>query len=384
MDLVRRPSHALFAVVIAAGCIPWLGTDPGAPDPFVGCNKARMKCEGMPHLMPGLPAMTQIFAGWRGQTCGLTADGTGWCWLGGATGRDAAAIPGGYQFVSVGGGDFHTCALKADGRAYCWGESGALLCGPSACSATPVIVGTRSYRALTVGKQHTCALDQSGAAFCWGLNWMGATGNLSNDGHAFEQDPIRVSGGLQFTTISAGYQFTCALTVDGALYCWGYADAGQLASGDVLVCAIGFATNYCSAQPLAGKTSLRLAGVAAGMQHACALTDQQRAICWGDNGQGQLGIGGFGGTYLPSPMTDARAWSQIVASGATCGIAVAGGAYCWGSNAWGLLGTGAATYSSTAPQLVAGAQTFRALSGKSTHTCGLTAGGAVYCWGLSD
>jgi alpha-tubulin suppressor-like RCC1 family protein len=350
-----------------------------------------MECKGTPFQVPGVPPLTQISSG-SFHTCGLTADGAAWCWGSrfgtgeSGPGGPAAPVPGGHQFVSIGTGRYHNCALTAEGTVYCWssGVDPAPLCGLTDCSETPVAVGTRTFSELAVGVQHTCALDLSGAAWCWGLNWMGETGSTRLG--QTERDPVQVPGGLAFAEISADHGYTCALTLEGELYCWGWGEAGQLGVNlaDLPGCQPGPVaglTVYCSAQPLPAATNLRFVGVSAGLLHACALSDQKRAICWGDNGQGQLGDGLFGTRYVPGSTTD-RTWSLIEAGGpATCGTEIGGGTYCWGLNLSGLLGTGTTTEISTTPQLVAGGHTFTALSAGPAHICGLTPDGTAYCWG---
>src|SRR3989441_4536726 len=53
----------------------------------------------------------------------------------------------------------------------------------------------------------------------------------------------------------------------------------------------------------------------------------------------------------------------------TCGVTSGGATYCWGYG-----------YSPT-PVLVADGYTFSAVSAGADHTCGVTTGGAAYCWG---
>ena len=67
----------------------------------------------------------------------------------------------------------------------------------------------------------------------------------------------------------------------------------------------------------------------------------------------------------------------------TCGLTTGGAAYCWGSNGYGQLGDGTSG-NRTSPVAVAGGLTFQALSAGQSHTCGLTAGGAAYCWGANS
>jgi uncharacterized protein YjdB len=67
----------------------------------------------------------------------------------------------------------------------------------------------------------------------------------------------------------------------------------------------------------------------------------------------------------------------------SCGLTRGGAAYCWGGNAEGELGDATAENRS-APVPVSGGLRFTALSGGDSHTCGLTPGGPAYCWGVNS
>ncbi len=43
--------------------------------------------------------------------------------------------------------------------------------------------------------------------------------------------PVPVAGGLRFTSVSAAFQHTCAVTTAGDAYCWGFNSDGQLGDG---------------------------------------------------------------------------------------------------------------------------------------------------------
>ncbi len=69
----------------------------------------------------------------------------------------------------------------------------------------------------------------------------------------------------------------------------------------------------------------------------------------------------------------------------SCGLTAAGRAWCWGLDesgqlGYGQLGFGTTPYGST-PRLVAGGLTFASVSPGAHHTCGLTTAGAAWCWG---
>ncbi len=90
----------------------------------------------------------------------------------------------------------------------------------------------------------------------------------------------------------------------------------------------------------------------------------------------------------PSPtravLIEPPAPPTIVAGGThTCALTAAGAVVCWGANDRGQLGTGGDAHAAT-PTPVAGIATFTQVSAGLTHSCGVTLGGGIQCWGAND
>jgi alpha-tubulin suppressor-like RCC1 family protein len=68
----------------------------------------------------------------------------------------------------------------------------------------------------------------------------------------------------------------------------------------------------------------------------------------------------------------------------TCGIDRDSKAWCWGTNSWGSLGSGTNISQSYVPVAVAGGLSFKKVSAGSDHSCGITLGSVLYCWGNND
>lgn len=316
--------------------------------------------------------------------CAVTVGGAAYCWglnqsgqLGRGTMDDASNVPvrvaGSLRFQSVSAGA-PTCGVTTEGAAYCWGSDWAPDSSDASSSSMPaLLVRGLKFATVTAGNGYACGVTTSGDAFCWGSNRNGELGDGTKER---KRMPVAVAGGLKWRVVSAGSWQTCGVTASGALYCWGKAWSG-------------YARDSARAQssvPVAGLLGLTFKQVSVGQGFACALTTDGRAYCWGDtNKHGQLGSGTTGGN---TPMGGAVAgalnfMSLSTGSSHACGVTVDGTAYCWGYNYNGQLGNGT-TKPSSVPVPVTGSLRFSAVTASLAHSCGLTTTGATYCWGFND
>ncbi len=353
-----------------------------------------------PAAVTGGLQFSSISAG-DGLTCGVAVDSTAYCWgkgddgqLGDGSTRDSAvpvAVSGGLHFATVSAGSFHACGAKGNGAAYCWGnnDSGQVgngkMGGP--VSVPEAVFGGHAFASLTVGAAFTCGVTSTGAAACWGF---GGTGQLGNGNAKSTAVPTQVAGGLQFLELSAGYGSTCGVATTGAAYCWGANQAGQLGNGTKLGFATPVAVNEFG--PLKAALANRRAAlgilghaarISAGAFHSCVVTADHSAYCWGSNESGQLGNGMVGDTSaVPVAVVGGHQFAMVSAgSNTTCGVTTVGVAFCWGSNFQGALGNGTKRQNVPEPVAVAGGLTFTTVSVGNGNSCGVTTGGAAFCWG---
>ncbi len=290
---------------------------------------------------------------------------------------DPYPVAGTNVFASITTGSLHTCALTPTGKAFCWGsnemgELGAVvttrcLSTTVPCAFVPVpVVGGLTFSQIDGGNQFTCALDPVGRAYCWGDNRFGQLG----DGTTTKRTtPVLVAGGLKFVSIRAGGFHACALTAAGDVYCWGFNAQGQLGAPSSNQC-LYFQSYPCSTTPIHVGNARRFMAVDAGTVHSCALDLGGKGYCWGSNSHGQLGDAGLNNQPVPTPVASTVTFNRI-ASGAesSCAIDAAENGYCWGQSF------------GRAPALIGGGFKWRSLLPHDKHRCGLAPDGSPFCWG---
>jgi len=126
------------------------------------------------------------------------------------------------------------------------------------------------------------------------------------------------------------------------------------------------------------------APIAAGHQHTCAITSGGGVACWGSNVLGQLGNGTRTDSSVPVDVSGLSSVSMITAAVShTCAVVAAGGVKCWGNNNVGGLGNGTTTEALVPVDVSGLARGVTALAAGQNHTCAVSVGGGVKCWGYN-
>jgi alpha-tubulin suppressor-like RCC1 family protein len=107
--------------------------------------------------------------------------------------------------------------------------------------------------------------------------------------------------------------------------------------------------------------------------------------CWGDNKEGQLGIGTNAASTTPVQVfAGAAKWTTVSAGQShTCALQADGTLWCWGRNANGQLGTGSNLASAAPVALMGLPATWVAVTAGGEHTCAVAGDGTLWCWGLN-
>lgn len=327
----------------------------GAPSVTTTCQEVGAPCSPKPVRVAGNLAFGVISAG-NNFTCGLTTAGTAYCWGLGSFGQlgtgSQSSSPRpvkvgieGVTFQTISAGNNHACAVTTGGTAYCWGSnaSGKLGVGGSlggGRTAPAPVAGRLVFRTISAGYFHTCGVTRDGKTYCWGRNEQGEIGNAATRASA---TPVRVAAEFAGRLVQAAMQFdfSCAVSQDGALFCWGANCYAQLGV-DSTTEQCGTPAMPCSSKPAPVSAGGSFQMVSATFSHACALTATGAVQCWGDNNQGQLGNGTTSGrTATPAPVAGAFSYKAVGAGREfTCALTADGVPQCWGHNDWGQLGVG--------------------------------------------
>jgi alpha-tubulin suppressor-like RCC1 family protein len=122
----------------------------------------------------------------------------------------------------------------------------------------------------------------------------------------------------------------------------------------------------------------------AGFSTTCAIRSSAGVYCWGSNTNGRLGIGGPTNLRPFSAVTGPVLHGVVSSALAThsCGLDAGGAAYCWGSNGAGQIGDGTTTTRlvATAVSMPSGVA-FASVAVGASHSCGISFTRDAYCWG---
>jgi alpha-tubulin suppressor-like RCC1 family protein len=180
---------------------------------------------------------------------------------------------------------------------------------------------------LAVGDGHTCVLTTTGRLWCWGRNDHGQVG-IGSSGASVTTPTLITAVTMGATDVAAGAAHTCALEARGVV-CWGSNGDGQVGDGMMSVDRL---------VPFVVPGSIAWTSITAGDRHNCSY-DGTTLRCWGANERGQLGVGDTN-VHLSVMTVSGTPIMRPAATGGrhSCYRTTAGGVMCWGHNGAGQIG----------------------------------------------
>jgi alpha-tubulin suppressor-like RCC1 family protein len=237
-----------------------------------------------------------------------------------------------------------------------------------------LLLSSANASLLFAGGYRTCAIQSNGDLYCWGHNSKRQLGlNTTSTSNALT--PVKMIVGSAVSTASLGFEHSCVVT-NGTAKCVG---AGSLLGDGTTVVNTGTMVQV--------NTSVDVRGVTCGRKHSCIISTSGVVSCFGSDIYGQLANGQTSGTYLnPVDIGYSGVLDVSTGTGFTCIVTSAGGVMCSGLNDNSQLGIA----NSTTNMLVmttSDAGNGALMSGIAKvscgyfHSCALSIGNIVCCWG---
>lgn len=191
---------------------------------------------------------------------------------------DTTGVLAGVDLVGIYTNPGRTIAVSSDNRVFLWGSGNSL----PAVVNTANVPSDESIKKVAMGGSTNYMVTESGKLYVWGGNSYGALGNGTTSGSI--AIPTQLEGVLQakkVVDVAATKYSACALTSEGTIYCWGRNHEGQLGiSGTTDVSAPTLTANgdMEGVRPVA----ITGGGYSVNGQAFCALSREGAVYCWGN------------------------------------------------------------------------------------------------------
>jgi alpha-tubulin suppressor-like RCC1 family protein len=311
------------------------------------------------------------------------ANGQGELGLGDTNNRNVPTQVGaGTNWASVAAAVYDALAVKTDGTLWGWGwnQFGQLGLGDNTNRNVPTQVGAgTNWASVAAGGYSTLAVKTDGTLWSWGYNSNGQLGLGSSGAGTDKNVPTQVGAGTNWASVSAGGYYTLAVKTDGTLWSWGDNSNGQLGLGP------SGAGDKNSPQQVG--TDANWASVVAGQFHALAVKTDGTLWSWGYNRNGQLGLGNSGvGTdrNVPTRVGTDTNWASVTAGGYdTLAMKTDGTLWSWGDNSSGQLGLGNSGMGTdrNVPTQVGTDTNWASVAASYDFTLAVKTDGTLYAWG---
>ena len=211
---------------------------------------------------------------------------------------DCVAVP----FCTNNGG-----CISTDGRHGVCEASGRCSYYDASCSTSRRILdgeknacvpaGNSCITQLSLGEAHSCALRTDGAIYCWGRNDEGQVGDGTEQDRSTPTRVVGLPAGRTVLQIAAGELHTCAILDDNTVWCWGTNeqhilgqcnDAALVSSAQPLMVP-RWGANTAASPACDPTTPFKATSIAAGGVHNCAVGTDASVYCWGENSHGNQG-----------------------------------------------------------------------------------------------
>ncbi len=353
-------------------------------------------------------------------TLGLDADGGLWGWglndsgqLG--DGHVAASRKQAYKLslplptISMAAGGYHSLAVLSDGSLWAWGANGfgQLGDGSTTDRPTPVQIG-QGFVQVAAGRFFSMARKADGSVWTWGTN---AKGQLGDGTTTQRTSPVQIAGtwarmgagtftgwlmdandnlyqqGIRYTA-SDSYDVLATLVMSGVAQASAgdghlliqKKDGSLVALGDNTTGQLGIDDSSVAFLSTPRTVMASVKAFAAGTTANVAVGSDRSGYAWGDNGEGQLGLGRD--AVLSTPVLVSQDVANFsIAGAAAFAVTRSGDLYAWGANSDGRLGDGSRRDRAHPVKIGSG---FASVSSANLQSFALKSDGSLWGWGNND
>lgn len=268
------------------------------------------------------------------------------------------------KIIEVAAGDSHSMARSKEGRVYSWGSGsyGRLGLGAENDQYVPKMIDkVKDCVGIACNAFHSLAVveptGRGSSLYTWGGGKYGKLGTKSSSNQLVPVEvPFFMKKNKQVVRAKCGLHHTVAVTINGAVYAWGYASNNRCGVNnrekefyDTPTKISKFhnmkVVNKTAKERQEKTNDVRKLPkgrqVSAGRGHSVAVDEDRNVWAWGQNSYGQLGTGFHKATFKPIFVSRVRSVVRV-----SCGayhtvvVTSKGSVYTWGNNADGQLGTG--------------------------------------------
>jgi alpha-tubulin suppressor-like RCC1 family protein len=273
---------------------------------------------------------------------------------------------------------YHSAAIKEDGTLWTWGSNntnGRLGLGDLIHRSSPTQVGVLTdWSVLGCGMYTTTAIKTNGTLWTCGNNNNGqlGLGDVIN-----RSSPTQVGSLTNWSRVEGSHHYgyhTAAIKTDGTLWTWGNNPNGQL--------GIGTITDESSPIQVGGLSDWD--SISCGDSFVVATKTDDTLWAWGTNTYGQLGQGNITKRSSPVQIGSLTTWSSVSCGDAhTAVVKTDGTLWTWGYNNRGQLGDGSIN-SRSSPAQVGSDTNWNSVVCGSFHTHAIKSDGTLWGWGANE
>ncbi len=221
----------------------------------------------------------------------------------------------------------------------------------------------------------TRAVTFFGAAeFCSGLD-EDCDGRVDEDADTQCRSGTCEAGCLDRRPLAMSVGVACALD-GGVPHCWGEATRMVWDHANLTLTVADLATTTPIALPVSGARSIAMS-----TNFACVVLEDATVRCWGNNEDGELGVGDRAPRMVPvSPLGLSDIVQVALGASTACALSARGEVQCWGRGEDYELGDGG-DVSRSSPGVVPGLDRVVELVAQRSTFCARRHDGGVWCWG---